>query len=129
MKRIVLTSALLAALAAPAFASTQLELSLGVEPGVYSTAELIDLRRAVENDDKARINFILSGGPSGSVSQNVASVEASIERAIEEGDYRQAAFLQDRLDGGNVTVSSRGVAGGVEGSAYNNPIFDTREDD
>ncbi|MEM8632003.1 MAG: hypothetical protein AAGF74_12255 [Pseudomonadota bacterium] len=44
MKRIALTAAAALLVAAPAFAQSQLERSLGVEPGVYSLAELVELK-------------------------------------------------------------------------------------
>jgi hypothetical protein len=44
MKRIILTSALALAIAAPAFAGDQLARNLGLEPGVYTTAELATIK-------------------------------------------------------------------------------------
>jgi hypothetical protein len=44
MKRIILTTALALAVAAPAFANDQLARSLGVEPGAFTTAELATIK-------------------------------------------------------------------------------------
>jgi hypothetical protein len=49
MKRIMITSVLALAIAAPAFASDQLARNLGVEPGVYTTAELATIKGVREN--------------------------------------------------------------------------------
>lgn len=54
-------AALTIALSSTAFAasaSNQLALSLGVEPGVYSTSELIQLRDAREDNDLTKARFI-----------------------------------------------------------------------
>jgi hypothetical protein len=51
MKRIVITTALALAIAAPAFANDQLARSLGVEPGAYTTAELATLKGLGESGD------------------------------------------------------------------------------
>lgn len=118
MKRLALTTALLAGLAAPALASDQLALGLGVEPGAYTTAELIDLRQAREDQDEARIDFILSGQSSADAARlNVSGIEAAAARAEEEGDYRQAAYLRGRIEDGAVSMSSRGVADAPSGAA------------
>jgi hypothetical protein len=56
MKRAILTSVLALAIAAPAFASDQLARNLGLEPGVYTTAELATIkgvREAASNTDAA----------------------------------------------------------------------------
>ena len=64
MNRIALTTALVLSMAAPAFASDQLAKQLNVDPGVYTTAELVSLRNAIENDDHAAANAI-RGNPGG----------------------------------------------------------------
>ena len=51
MKRIAITTALALAIAAPAFANDQLARSLGVEPGVYTTAELATIKGLGESGD------------------------------------------------------------------------------
>ncbi|WP_138464316.1 hypothetical protein [Poseidonocella sp. HB161398] len=62
MRRLVLASVLVTAIAAPAFASDQLALQLGVEPGMYSTTDLMRLTNAREDGDTQREKFILGGG-------------------------------------------------------------------
>lgn len=128
MKRILLTSALALTLTGPAFASDQLARSLGVEPGVYSTAELIALRSAYEDDQFAVANSILNGsatdGEASSNAQFAASVgvdpsfstadAAALRSAYEEGDYATVNFILEA--GGideNVSVSSKsGISAG-----------------
>lgn len=50
MKRTLIVSALVAAIAAPAFANSQLEQILGVEPGVYTSAELAAIKGSFDSD-------------------------------------------------------------------------------
>jgi len=54
-----------AALSVPAFANPgtdQMALQLGVEPGVYTPVQLIDLQNAYWDNDSTRVAFILSQG-------------------------------------------------------------------
>lgn len=55
MKRLALTTALVLAVAAPAFASEQLAAQLGVDAADYSTAQLVELKSAVEAGDSWHI--------------------------------------------------------------------------
>ena len=48
-------SALAIALAAPAFAATQLERSAGVEPGVYTQVQIGEIASAEKPNDAARL--------------------------------------------------------------------------
>lgn len=59
MKSIVLTTVLALGLAAPAFAASQLELSLGVPSGVYSNAELAEMltKRHLDPANERAVNF------------------------------------------------------------------------
>jgi len=99
MKKIFLSSALALSLAAPAFASDQLALSLGVEPGAYTTAELVQLRRAQEDNDPSTIDFILSGGSNlDPATSERLGLQVALDRAVEEGDYTLARYLRTRLD-------------------------------
>lgn len=50
MKRTLIASALVAAIAAPAFANSQLEATLGVAPGVYTSAELAAIKGSYDTD-------------------------------------------------------------------------------
>ncbi|WP_424968262.1 hypothetical protein, partial [Dinoroseobacter sp. S375] len=49
--KLALTSALVIALTAPAFASSQLERQLGVEPGAYSFSELAAIKGSFDTDN------------------------------------------------------------------------------
>jgi hypothetical protein len=62
MRRFVLASALVTVFAVPAFANDQLARSLGVDPGVYSTPELVLLRSVRQEGDGQREKFIIGGG-------------------------------------------------------------------
>jgi hypothetical protein len=50
-RRFVITALAAVTLAAPALAQTQLERSLGVQPGLYTTAELVRMRTAAQEND------------------------------------------------------------------------------
>lgn len=52
MKKIALTTAIALGLAAPAFASSQLERSLGVAPGTYSTVQLAEMHNKQHLDQR-----------------------------------------------------------------------------
>lgn len=94
--------ALLAGAAAPAFASDQLALSLGVEPGAYTTAQLIDLRAAREDRDQAKVNYILSqrdaaaARVSTSGRMPAADVQRSAIAGVAPGSLDSAALTQLR---------------------------------
>lgn len=119
MKTAILTTAIALTLAAPAFAAGALESSVGAQPGVYSTAELIQLREAIANGDEQRILFLQNGA-------NPITVEAGAElaatlgvdpaeyslaelillrNAIEDGDAHLEAVLRN---GGSEIVSTQG---------------------
>ncbi len=113
MNRIALTTALLLSLSAPAFASDQLAKQLNVEPGVYTTAELVSLRNALESDDRAAANAILSN-PGGFGSVDAETVREIALRSAEQ-DHEQAAanYLRNGGEIGNFTVSTKsGVSAG-----------------
>ena len=68
-------SALAIALAAPAFAATQLERSAGVEPGVYTQAQIGEIASAEKPNDAARLKaFYLDNGDTVSRADFSASV-------------------------------------------------------
>ncbi len=102
MKRIALTAALITAIAAPAFASDNLARSLGVGPGTYSTAELIQLQRAIEDNDQVYVRFLMNGG-AGPVDPSIAA-DAQLRHAIEDNDRVYEAFLRN---GGSEVVSTQ----------------------
>lgn len=111
MKTFILSTAIALSLVAPAVASDQLARSLGVEPGVFSTAQLVQLRAAQENDDRALVAYILSGDAAVNVAPaNAAGLEAAIARFTEEGDFTQAGKLEDRgIPAGTAFASTRNV--------------------
>lgn len=113
MKRIALTTALALTLAAPAFASDQLAERLDVEPGVYSTAELVAIDRALQDDNQAVANAILSN-PGGFNQVDPATINAIALTSAEQDDEHAAAnHLRKTEDFGNLSVSSKsGVSAG-----------------
>ncbi len=134
MNRILLTSALALTLAGPALASDQLARSLGVEPGVYSTSELIALRSAVEDDNFAQANAIRAGGNDGftastkSVTSSSAQLAASVgvepgvysnaqlialRSAIENDDFAQANAIRNSVGEGFSASTKSGVSAGT----------------
>ncbi|SDM04215.1 hypothetical protein [Aliiruegeria lutimaris] len=113
MNRIALTTALALTLAAPAFASDQLAQQLDVEPGVYTTAELISLRSALEDGNYAQANAIRSnpGGISGADAETVR--EFSLIKAEQDDEHAFANFLRNNDSGENFSVSTKsGVSAG-----------------
>lgn len=89
MKRIVLTTAIALGLAAPAFANDQLARSLGVEPGVYSTAELAKIKNASEltgNDARVFIGDSLGFA----ATDNAGAVQLANSLGVAPGDYSVA---------------------------------------
>ena len=61
MTRTLIAALAAATFAAPALANDQLARSLGVEPGVYTTAELIQLKDAAEVSDNEGTVFFGDG--------------------------------------------------------------------
>ncbi|MDV7144552.1 hypothetical protein R3X27_17885 [Tropicimonas sp. TH_r6] len=117
MNRILLTTALALTLAGPALASDQLARSLGVEPGVYSTSELIALRSALENDEQATARAILSGdvtkGAVGSPAQFAASVDVDDSYSLADVAALRSAESDDEQAAANFIRESGGVTKGV----------------
>lgn len=113
MKRIALTTALVLSLAAPAFASDQLAKQLNVEPGIYTTAELVSLRNALENDDHAAANAIRSN-PGGFGGADAATVQAAALNSAEQDDEHAAAsYIRKNGVAERVNASSKsGVSAG-----------------
>lgn len=113
MKNVILATAAALAFAAPAVAQNQFEAGLGVAPGTFTMAELIQLDRAAEENDTTRIDFILSGGSNLDAADiERRGVAIAIDRALEEGDYAHASNLQAVRGGvtSGSTVSTRGGA-------------------
>ena len=132
MNRIILGTAIALGLSAPAIAATQIETTLGVTPGAYTAEELIDLTRAYEENDQARISFILAGGsnpvdPDNAGTRQIAaslgvSADAftlaqliDLQRATEDNDQARIAFILSNGSAPGVTVSGRDqVSGGKQ---------------
>ena len=96
MKRIALTTAIALGLAAPAFANDQLARSLGVEPGVYTTAQLVELKDAVEaTGNDARVFFADSFAFTADATAGADQLAANL--GVEPGRYSVAelAILKD----------------------------------
>ena len=126
-------TALAAALAGPAFASDSLARSVGVEPGQYTTAQLVALKNAKADDDHSRIRRIMAEAQAGGfpVASDLGQVSASIGaeglsagqivalKAAQDEDDHDAIF---RLRNGGAVetgarVSSRGASAPAQLSA------------
>ncbi|MEM9247663.1 MAG: hypothetical protein AAGB05_03090 [Pseudomonadota bacterium] len=124
MTRTLIAAALVTALAAPAFASNSLAASLGVEPGVYTTSQLVQLKAAKADDDHVRIRQIMAeveaGGFDGAsdFSQVASSIDAeglsgsdivALKAAIDEDDADRIFALRGNVDvASETTFSTRG---------------------
>ncbi len=125
--KLALTTALVLAAAAPAFASNQLALSLGVEPGTATVQELAVLKSTIESSDngnafafdgvKAKINGdVVSTQSVAGNSQLAASLGvtgtvgelAALKGAIESADDNNIAAdgIRARLAGDVVSTQS-----------------------
>jgi hypothetical protein len=96
MKRAILTSVLALAIAAPAFANDQLARNLGLEPGVYTTAELATIkgvREAATGTDAATAASLEGLFGNGVVSTQSVAGSANAQLAANlgvSGDYTTA---------------------------------------
>jgi len=93
MKTLAITASLVAALSAPAFANDNLAASVGVEAGQYTLAELIQLRDALEGDDRAEAAFILNG--TANPVDGAVAYDARLRQAEEDGDFAIASYLRN----------------------------------
>ncbi len=98
-----LVTALAIAIATPTFADTMLERTLGVPPGLYSIAQLAELEAARSDDDRKRVDYILSH-PAGALAtrartslavQTTPAERQIISSALEENDFHRARFVAD----------------------------------
>ncbi|WP_071672904.1 hypothetical protein [Nioella nitratireducens] len=119
MKTIALTTAFALALTAPAFAQDTLAQGLDVTSNAYTTAELIQLREAVQNGDQQRIAFLQQGanpvtpgaGQALAASLGVNASNYSLPQlielrtALEANDTNRVNFL---LNGGSEVISTQG---------------------
>ncbi len=93
MKNFVIVLAFATTFSVPAGASDQLALSLGVDPGMYSTAELASLADAREAGDIQRERFILGGGGEILSTQSYGdrpSAQLAMGLGVEPGMYSTA---------------------------------------
>ncbi len=91
--------------AAAANASDQLAASLGVQPGQYTTAQLIQLKDTLRDGDSERVAFITNGpidaAPSTQLAESLgvepgnlsASDLVALKAAIDHNDLTRIAFL------------------------------------
>lgn len=105
MKAIALTTALVAALSAPAFAGSQLEQDLGVDHGVYSATQLVALKNAAEQTgNDARVYFGDNGSNVLSSSNAKNTVAERIFAEINAAGVGEGRFLA-KAETRNVVVS------------------------
>ncbi len=114
-------AALTAALTLPAFANdANLAASVGVEPGVYTTAELIQLAVALEGDDVITANHILGAGGETVSSQGAAVGQGDRQLAaslgVEPGVYSTAELIQltVAMEENDMPTINRILSGGSE---------------
>ncbi len=126
-KSILLSIGMTSVLAQPGAANDQLARPLGVEPGVYSTSDLIRLKAAYDGDDAARVAAILrQGSPTGRVStrnvgQSAGHRQLAAALGVRPEDFSTAQLVQlrgaieaeqrhqamhIRAGGGNLTVAN-----------------------
>ncbi len=101
LKTFIATAGLIAVVATPGQANDQLAHSLGVEPGVYTTSELIRLRANASDDDAPRANSILRDRDQGRFStRNVGTSSGHRQLAaslgLDPGAYTTAQLVQIR---------------------------------
>ena len=123
--KLALTSALVIALTAPAFASSQLERQLGVEPGVYSFSELAAIKGSYDTDNGYNIAPRGDVVSTQSVGISPAHAQLAATLGVDANDYSFAELANikgsfDTDNGYNITerggvVSTQSV--GVSGAA------------
>ncbi|WP_089230988.1 hypothetical protein [Tropicimonas sediminicola] len=130
MKRFALTTAIALAVASPVLASDQLAAAAGVEPGVYTTNELVTLIAAQENGEWKVVDSILAGNLTDtsaddrtaaghvqlaeSLGVNPAAYSTNelveLRKSIEEQDQTRVDYLKDNGSDANfdgATFSTR----------------------
>ncbi|MHC0053317.1 hypothetical protein [Actibacterium sp. D379-3] len=119
MKTFILTSAIALGLSAPAFADTQLERLLGVEPGVYTATQLVALASAADQTgNDARVYF---GDPAESVARSGSLyANASVRATFAE----LAAASDDGNDRLNAGATDRGITFAGGRSGVNKEVID-----
>lgn len=106
MKTLIASAAVLAALSGAALASSpvagvsagdaQLALNAGVEPGLYSRAELIQIIDARRDNDKTAAQYFLSGANRASATGNdtAGAVQLALTAGVEPGTYTVPELIQ-----------------------------------
>lgn len=97
MKTFALTTALALGLAAPVFANDQLALNLGVEPGVFTTAELAQIKATTDYADDNRISEALKARTGGAVSTQSFGISAGHAQLAAELGVNAADFSVSEL--------------------------------
>lgn len=114
----------------------QLAKIAGVEPGVYTTAELIQIDNARKANDNERLNFYISGDNRVSRNATTASVNPGVEQlaliagvssegytagtlnelilAQEAGDDEKVAFIKARANGSISELSPNATSPGKD---------------
>lgn len=123
MKTLILSTAILVGLAAPSFANDQLALSLGLEPGRFSAAELTQIQRALEDDDRTFLDFALNGSRN-LTGPNQAVRDFVISQAEADDDGFPGRFTRDA---GREVISTQNF--GVSEAARDFAIQQAREND
>jgi hypothetical protein len=102
MKTILTSALIIATLSGAAFASTpvagvsagaaQMALALGVEPGRFTTNELLDIQDAKHENDQFRLNAILSGAnrPTGDRGVTAGKAQLAALIGVNPADYTLA---------------------------------------
>ncbi len=129
MKVLVTTAAALL-IGTSAFASDQLARSVGVEPGVFTVAELVELRAAKDANDDQRVRQLLRNHDTAVVSTQSygttsdASVQLARSVGVEPGAYTDEQMIRIRAamdgdddlllrqlmrNGGNEVVSTQSI--------------------
>ncbi len=87
-------------------ASDQLATSLGVQPGQYTTAELAQIRDAIEAGDSQRAAFLLSGDARGT--ESFGSDQLALSLGVEPGAFTAAELvaLQSAVEDGDAQAQS-----------------------
>ncbi|MFQ6549304.1 hypothetical protein AADZ90_015200 [Aestuariibius sp. 2305UL40-4] len=85
MKTLALAAVAAAAFSAPAFASDQLAAQLGLDAGSYSVAELIEIRAALESEERTQSDFYINERSSVVSTQSVGITAGHSQLAAQLG--------------------------------------------
>ncbi|MEM8555797.1 MAG: hypothetical protein AAGF71_13345 [Pseudomonadota bacterium] len=119
----ILTAAAIA-LGSAASANSQLADSLGVEPGVYSTVELVRLKNAIEDNNASEVAFILQRSAEATRAANFADSGSDVSalrlrRAMEDNNTAEVNFILDGGSAGSFSKSTHLASSvGVDAQAF-----------